>query len=256
MGAPPIPPVAKGLGEVMDLTKLVKYGGPAMLTVPWAKSLLKRMDFTRKRVTNKSNPPTGGLVEIKQPFLAEVLGFDDISPELIFNWDQTGINLVPTALWTMDKKGKKRIAIEGHQDKGEITVVMCGSLVGELLPLQLIYGGKTNRCHPAYQFPGDSLICHSQNHWANKDTMLKYVQKVIVPFVENKRETLNLNSEHPALAIFDQFKGQLTEKVTNELEENYIHSVSIPAAYTGQLQPMDTSVNKVVKSSLHSKFSK
>ena len=88
---------------------------------------------------------------------------------------------------------------------------MCGSLVGELLPLQFIYGGKTNRCHPAYQFPEDWLICHSQNHWANKDTMLKYVWKVIVPFVENKQETLNLNNEHPALAIFDQCKGQLTE---------------------------------------------
>ena len=28
--------VAKGLGEVMDLTRLAKYGGPATLTVPWA----------------------------------------------------------------------------------------------------------------------------------------------------------------------------------------------------------------------------
>ena len=86
-----------------------------------------------------------------------------------------------------------------------------------------------NKCHPAYQFPGDWLIYHSQNHWANEDTMLEYIQKVIVPFVEIKRETLNLNSEHPALAIFDQFKGQLTEKVTNELEENYIHSVIDPS---------------------------
>ena len=57
------------------------------------------------------------------------------------------------------------------------------------------------------------------------------------------------------MAIFDHFKGQLTEKVTNELEENYIHSVLIPAAYTGLLQPMDISVNKVIKSFLRSKFS-
>ena len=57
------------------------------------------------------------------------------------------------------------------------------------------------------------------------------------------------------MAIFDHFKGQLTEKITNELEENYIHSVLIPASYTGLLQPMDISVNKVMKSFLHSKFS-
>ena len=102
--------VTRGLGEVIDQTRLAKYGGPATLTVPWAKLLLKRMNFTKRRATTKSNPPTGDLVEIKRSFLAKVLetvGMNDIPPELIFNWDQTGINLVPTALWTMDKKGKK-----------------------------------------------------------------------------------------------------------------------------------------------------
>ena len=102
--------VTRGLGEVIDQTRLAKYGGPATLTVPWAKLLLKRMNFMKRRATTKSNPPTGDLVEIKRSFLAKVLetvGMNDIPPELIFNWDQTGINLVPTALWTMDKKGKK-----------------------------------------------------------------------------------------------------------------------------------------------------
>ena len=33
-------------------------------------------------------------------------------------------------------------------------IVTCASLIGERLPLQLIYGGKT-RCHSAYQFPGN-----------------------------------------------------------------------------------------------------
>lgn len=129
--------------------------------------MLKRMDFTKRRATTKSNPPTSDLVKSKRSFLAEMLEtveFNDIPPDLIFNWYQTGINLVPTALWTMDKKGQKRIAIVGHQDKRQITALMCGSLVGEVLPLQLIYGGKTNRCHLVYQFPGNRLICHSQNH--------------------------------------------------------------------------------------------
>ena len=86
----------------------------------WAKSLLKRIEFTKRRATTKSNPPTDDIVESKRLFPAEVLEtveFNDIPPELMFNWDQTDINLIPTALWTMDKKEKKRIAIEGHQDK-------------------------------------------------------------------------------------------------------------------------------------------
>ena len=39
------------------------------------------------------------------------------------------------------------------------------------------------------------------------------------------------------------------------LEENNIHSVLIPPAFTGELQPMDISVNKVVKSFIRNKFS-
>ena len=85
--------------------------------------------------------------------------------------------------------------------------------------------------------------------------MLRYIAEIIVPFVNRKHEDLDLNNDHPALAIFDHFKGQLTDRVRQSLEDNNIHSVLIPAAYTGELQPMDISVNKVVKSFLRLKFS-
>ena len=52
--------------------------------------------------------------------------------------------------WT--RKGKSELKL---LDKRQITGVMCGSLVGELLPFQLVYVGKTSRCHPAYEFPKD-----------------------------------------------------------------------------------------------------
>lgn len=109
---------------------------------------------------------------------------------------------------------------------------MCGSLVGELLPFQLVYAGKTDRCHPAYKFPSDWQITHTKNHWSNRTTMLQYITDVIVPFMDRKHKDLSLDDDHPALAIFDHFKGQLTDKITQELEANNIHSVLIPAAHT------------------------
>ena len=88
----------------------------------------------------------------------------------------------------MDKKGNKRIPIQGHQDKRQITAVVCGNLLGELLPLELVYGGKTTRCHPAYQFPGNWIISHTENHGSNERTMLEYIREIMIPFVEDKRE--------------------------------------------------------------------
>ena len=130
---------ARGIVQAMDRTRLAEYSGSSRsntLTTSWAKSLLKRMNFTKRRASTKCSYSADELEKEKKTFLSQVLdvvGLDDIPQELIFNWDQTGINLVPTALWTLDKK-LKQIKIAGYQDKRLITAVMCGSLVGELLP--------------------------------------------------------------------------------------------------------------------------
>ena len=116
------------------------------------------MDFTKRRGSTKTGMAPDDLESAKKTFISEVLeivALNDIPGELIFNWDQTGINLVPGALWTMDKREKKRIDISGFKDKRKITAIMCGSFMGEVLPPQLIYGGKSDRCHPPFDFPHD-----------------------------------------------------------------------------------------------------
>ena len=50
---------------------------------------------------------------------------EEIPLELIFNWDQTGLHLVPTSNWTMAKKGSKRVEMKGLEDKRQITAVFC-----------------------------------------------------------------------------------------------------------------------------------
>lgn len=58
-----------------------------------------------------------------------------------------------------------------------------------------------------YEFSMDWQIVHTHNHWSNDEA------EIIVPFVNRKGEDLNLNNDHPALAIFNHFKGQLTDRV-------------------------------------------
>ena len=65
--------------------------------------------------------------------------------ELIINWDQTGIQLAPTSNWTMEKCGAERVEIAALGDKRQITATLAGTLAGELLPLQVIYTGTTER---------------------------------------------------------------------------------------------------------------
>jgi len=54
---------------------------------------------------------------------------------------------------------------------------------GEFLPVQLIYGGKTDRCHPKHNFPDAFDICHTLNHWSNEECCVRFIEKVIIPCI-------------------------------------------------------------------------
>ena len=63
------------------------------------------------------------------------------------------------------------------------------------------------------QFPEGWDVWHTENHWSNEDSMKRYIKKVIIPFVKQKREALKLEATHPALALFDGFKCQTIEMI-------------------------------------------
>ena len=205
---------ARGILQSLDRTSLSEYGGHVTLSTAWAKSLLRRMNYRKRRGTTKAAMPVEQFQEIKTAFLKDIIDvvtMDEIPSDLIFNWDQTGLNLVPASSWTMALKGSKRVEIKGLNDKRQITGVFCATLTGEFLPVQLVYGGKTDRCHPNYQFHLDWDITHSDNHWSNELTMLRYIETVIVPYVKRVRIELE-NEEQAALAIFDCFKGTINSE--------------------------------------------
>ncbi len=47
---------------------------------------------------------------------------EEIPPEMILNWDQTGVKIVPTSCWTMNIAGAKRVEVTGLSDKHMITL--------------------------------------------------------------------------------------------------------------------------------------
>ena len=194
---------------------------------------------------------------VKEQFLLDinaVVEMEDIPPELVLNWDQTGISIVPGSSWTMEVKGSKQVEIAGMSDKRLITAVFCGTLKGEFLPPQLIYQGKTSACLPRHEFPDDWHITCTPNHWSNEDKMKEYIHKIIIPYVDRKRKELKVSTDQPALAIDDVFKGQQTEDITKLLEQNNIYVVSVSANCTDRLQPMDLSINKEAKDFMRNKF--
>ena len=75
--------------------------------------------------------------------IAVHIDFSKVEPCLIVNWDQTGIILVPAASRTYERRGEDRVAVLGAEEKRQITAVLASSMDGDMLPLQLIFKGKT-----------------------------------------------------------------------------------------------------------------
>ena len=75
-----------------------------------------------------------------------------------------------------------------------------------------------------------------------------------MPFLNNERASLHLNKKHPALCIFDHFRGQMTTEFKNVLSKHNIVYVTVLANCTDKLQPLDVAVNKPIKDEIRSRF--
>ena len=91
------------------------------------------MNFIQGKVTTaKSKYAIADFDRLKTEFLEDVVAtveMEEIPLELIMNWDQTGIRIVPSNTWTMDQQGVKRVEIGGSGDKRQITVVFVDLLL-------------------------------------------------------------------------------------------------------------------------------
>ena len=122
-----------------------------VVTKTWAKSLLIKMNFVERKSFN-----AGKLLPVefnlqKECFLNDICAevhMNNIPEDLIFNWDQTSIHLVPVSEWMIKKQGTKNIIVTGVDDKLQITLVLAATMIGCFLHPQILYEGKTARCHP------------------------------------------------------------------------------------------------------------
>jgi len=90
--------------------------------------------------------------------------------------------------------GSKRVQereVFGIDNKCQITATFAASLTGSFLLIQLLYEGKTTRYHAAVDFPEGWHITHTPNRWSNKQTMITYIQSIIVPYMTEKRSWMS-----------------------------------------------------------------
>lgn len=237
--------------------RLEEDGGHIRLTKAWALSLFQRIGYTKRHATTGKVRLTAAYTdEVSLRFTSKIAADvkkHSIPEELIINWDQTPLKYVPCGQWTMAEKGSSKVALAGLSDKRAITGVLASSAAGDMLPFQLIYPGKTERCHPVASFPGGFSIVHNKNHWSTGETMVLYIQTILAPYIQKTRVELGVPNM-PAIIIYDAFSAHCLPEVQSELNELNVLHHPVPAHLTDLLQPLDLSVNKPVKDFLRGQF--
>ena len=95
--------LGKGVVKAKDRTLLVENGGSIEITRDWALSVLKRMNMVKRRGSTTAKPVINNFDEVKTKYLTDIktlVNKHNIPPELIINWEHTGIHLVPVSKWT------------------------------------------------------------------------------------------------------------------------------------------------------------
>ena len=149
-----------------------------------SRSLLLRMGMVRRKATSsKSKLSPIEFDTRKEAYLHSIAGmirFHAIPFQLIVNWDQTGIKLVPILLNT-------QCQVHGIGDKRQITATFAVSMFGAFLPMQILYEGKTERSHPKFNLPENFDTWYSPNHWPNAEFTNRFVEKIIIPLYKESK---------------------------------------------------------------------
>ena len=139
------------------------------------------------------------------------------------------LKLVQCSNNTLAKKNSSTVTIVGAADKRTITGTFSISLSLNFLPMQLIYGGKTAQSLPRYSFPDGFSLSVNEKHFSNTKESVKFLEEIIIPYVEKDREQQGLGSQQKALVIMDVFTGQMPTEVKDVLTSNNILVTNVPA---------------------------
>lgn len=136
----------------------------------WARSLFTRMGFVkRSATTSKSEIPEVAKV-IFQHHIAKTMEDYSIPLSIVMTFDQTPLKYVPVASQTLSQKVLKHVCIYGETYKKTITATFDITYINKFFPMQLIYGGKTQRSHQYFAFPDSFLLNCNPEHFRNSQT--------------------------------------------------------------------------------------
>ena len=162
---------------------------------------------------------------------------------------------------TWAETGAKQVPVFGGDEKRAFTVLVSISCDGSVLPMQVIYGGKTHRSRPSPTSPNNrDLVSNNfilqesgtSTYWSNLDTMKTVVNKILAPYFEKTKTELNLPPSQKSLWMIDVWSVHRSKEFRNWMRDHHNNIILdfVPGGCTGIMQPCDVGIQRLFKLSI------
>jgi hypothetical protein len=155
--------------------------------------------------------------------------------------------------------------IVASDDKRQITGVLSVTAAGELLPMQLIYKGKTENSCPNGSIKermfnlGHRFSLNPKNHWSSEATMKEFVWKILRPYYLQVIKRKGLPEGTKLVWLIDCWSVHRKTEFKDWLKETHgtwLVFLYVPANCTSECQPCDVILNRPFKAAFRTFFQK
>ena len=167
----------------------------------------------------------------------------------IYNMDQTPLPFEFLRGRTYDFKGKKTVWVRSLRSswvkrQATLMITACADGVLRLKPLIIFRGDDSSQSYDEERTCYDKRVrvIFNSKAYSNEEVTLDWIHQDLLPAI-----TSDGDISDPRLLALDVFAGQKTATVLHTFRSNKIVSAFIPEGCTGLVQPMDTSINKILK---------
>lgn len=162
----------------------------------------------------------------------------ELSPDRIWNVDETGVTTVQKLSKVLAAKGKRQVGGLTSAERGTNTTLVCAmNATGNFLAPAFIFARKRIKPELMDYAPNGSPAYAQDKGWMDREVFLKYLKY----FFDQLRPT----AQNPILLILDGHVSHTKSlNVINFARENHIILLSLPPHCTHKMQPLDVAFFK------------
>ncbi len=181
----------------------------------------------------------------QKPRIRELLA--NVDKRLLFNADETDLNRKNGApKWIATEKHTRVTYITRDHSGSHVSLFLMVSAGGKpVYPFALLHGPPDNYCE---DYDSSIVQCfRTKKGYMEKTTFDEIMRKIFVPYVITQRTLLKLSKKAPAVLVVDGHSSRYNPSTLRYLRRNFIHLLILPAHSSHILQPLDLTLNHLVK---------